>query len=900
MRITRVSAEDALASLRSARAGLSAAEAQRRLAEYGANRLETAERTPLALRFARQFTHFFALILWIAAGLALVAEWQAPGQGMAALGFAVVGVIAVNGAFSFWQEYRAERAIAALQRLLPRQVSALRDGGAVRLPIEALVPGDVILVEEGDDVAADCRVIEAWGLRANLATVTGEALAQARIAAAVDEDSPLRARNVLLAGTAVVSGEGRAVVYATGMRTEFGRIARLAQAADEVRTPLQREIARVSRLVALLATGLGVAFFAIGQMLGLGFSESFIFGIGIIVANVPEGLLPTVTLALALATQRMAARNVLVRHLPAVEALGSATVIVTDKTGTLTENSMRARSLVFADAAPELAALTPALAREHRVFFDIARHCHSLHLVTDRGSSVQLGDPMEVALVEMARSAGIDGPVRERRDELPFDADRKCMSTLHASKEGAVLYCKGALEALLPRCTQVQRGSDAPAPLDEAQRERFIAAEQQIAARGERVLALAWRFLPEGTAPERWEEDLVLSGLVGLEDPPRAEVPAAVQSCREAGIRVIMITGDHPSTAHAVARAVGLVRGEAPRLVTGDELAHLSDTQLQLELDAAEILFARASAEQKLRVVEALRAKGHVVAVTGDGVNDAPALRRADIGIAMGRIGTDVARESADIVLLDDNFASIAAAIEEGRAVYDNIRKFLTYILTSNIPEVVPYLAFVLARIPLPLTIIQILAVDLGTDMLPALALGAERPAAAVMQRPPRPRAERLLSWPLLARAYLWLGPIEALAAMAAYGFVLQRGGWRYGDTLGAGDPLYLEATTACLAAIVLMQVVNVFLCRDPEQSAFARGLAANRLLLAGVALELVLIAAIVYTPAGQALFGTAPLAAQAWLFMLPFAVAMLLLEEARKRLLRRFDPRQAQHPAAR
>ncbi len=856
-------------------------EAQRRLAEYGANRLESPERTPLALRFARQFTHFFALILWAAAGLALVAEWQVPGQGMAALGIAVVGVIVVNGVFSFWQEYRAERAIAALQRLLPRQVTALRDGGAVRLPIEALVPGDVILVEEGDDVAADCRVIEAWGLRANLATVTGEALAQARSAAAVDEDSPLRARNVLLAGTAVVSGEGRAVVYATGMRTEFGRIARLAQAADEVRTPLQREIARVSRLVAMLATGLGVAFFAIGQMLGLGFAESSIFGIGIIVANVPEGLLPTVTLALALATQRMAARNVLVRHLPAVEALGSATVIVTDKTGTLTENAMRVRTLVFADATLQTDALTPAIAKQHAAFFDIARHCHSLHLVTDRGNTVQLGDPMELALVEMARSAGVDGPARERIDELPFDADRKRMSTLHASNEGRLLYCKGALEALLPHCTQVQR-------------EQFLAAEQRIAARGERVLALAWRLLPEGTPQERWEEDLVLSGLVGLDDPPRAEVPAAVQSCRAAGIRVIMMTGDHPSTAHAVARAIGLVHGEAPRLVTGDEMAHLTDTQLQLELDAAEILFARASAEQKLRVVEALQAKGHVVAVTGDGVNDAPALRRADVGIAMGRIGTDVARESADIVLLDDNFASIAAAIEEGRAVYDNIRKFLTYILTSNIPEVVPYLAFVLARIPLPLTVIQILAVDLGTDMLPALALGAERPVPAVMQRPPRPRAERLLSWPLLARAYLWLGPLEALAAMAAYGFVLQRGGWRYGDMLGAGDPLYLEATTACLAAIVLMQVVNVFLCRDPDRSAFAPGVAANRLLLAGIALELVLIAGIVYTPAGQALFGTAPLAAEAWLFMLPFAAAMLLLEEVRKFAARRLDPRQA------
>ena len=746
---------------------------------------------------------------------------------MAVLAAAIVAVIAVNGAFSFWQEYRAERAMVALQKLLPHQVTALRDGRAVRLGVEALVPGDVILVEEGEDVAADCRVIEAWGLRANLATVTGEALPVARIADAVEEDVPLRARNVLLAGTAIVSGEGRAVVFATGMRTEFGRIARLAQTADEVRTPLQREIARVSRLVAVLATGLGTAFFAIGQLLGLPFSESFIFGIGIIVANVPEGLLPTVTLA-------------------------------------------RAR------------------------FFEVARNCHSLHEVADHGTTVRLGDPTETALLAIAERAGPGAPALERIDELPFDADRKRMSTLHRSAQGRILYCKGALEAVLPLCTRVHADEGAPAPLNDELRERFLASEREIAARGERMLAFAWRMIPEGLERDGWENDLVLAGLVGLDDPPRAEVPGAVRTCREAGIRAIMVTGDHPNTALSVARAIGLVTGEAPHVMTGDELAHLSDTQLQLVLDIPEILFARASAEQKLRLVEALRSKGHVVAVTGDGVNDAPALRRADIGVAMGRVGTDVARESADIVLLDDNFASIVAAIEEGRAVYDNLRKFLTYILTSNIPEIVPYLAFVLARIPLPLTVIQILAVDLGTDMVPALALGAEPPAPEVMRRPPRPRAERLLSWPLLARAYLWLGLLEAIAAMSAFFFVLDRGNWHYGESLAAHDPLYLQATAACLAAIVLTQVVNVFLCRDPVRSAFSFAPGTNRLLLAGIAVELALIAAIVYAPPGQAVFGTAPLALEAWFFMLPFAAAMLLLEEGRKFGVRWLDPRQA------
>jgi magnesium-transporting ATPase (P-type) len=377
----------------------------------------------------------------------------------------------------------------------------------------------------------------------------------------------------------------------------------------------------------------------------------------------------------------------------------------------------------------------------------------------------------------------------------------------------------------------------------------------------------------------------VLAGIVGLRDPPRAEVSQAIATCRDAGIRVIMVTGDHPHTADAIAREIGLAA--AARIVTGHTLAHWSDTQLQLALDTAEILFARVSAQQKLRIVEALQRKGHIVAATGDGVNDAPALKRADIGVAMGVVGTDVARDAADMVLLDDNFASIVAAVEEGRAIFGNIRKFLTYILTSNIPQIVPYLAFVLFRIPLPLTVIQILAVDLGTDMVPALALGAERPAPDTMRRPPRSRDERLVDWKLIVRAYLWLGIMEATAAMAAFFSVLAAGGWQYGERLAPADPLYLQATTACLASIIVMQVVNVFLCRDPRASAFGAK-PVNPLIYAGIAFELALILAIIYTWPGNALVGTAPIGIETWLFILPFAVAMLLLEEGRKWWLRR------------
>jgi magnesium-transporting ATPase (P-type) len=493
---------------------------------------------------------------------------------------------------------------------------------------------------------------------------------------------------------------------------------------------------------------------------------------------------------------------------------------------------------------------------------------------------------MEVALVQLAADALPTLPRSPRVNEIPFDSQRKRLSTVHAAPEGPVLYCKGAPEVVLPRCTLVTMNGGSVELSDELAA-TFRTAAEAMAEKGLRVLAFAWRELPQSFELASAEAEMTLAGLIGLEDPPRPEVAAALQKCREAGIKVIMVTGDHPHTATAIAREIGLVRSAAPVVFTGEQLGHLSDIQLQIALDAPEIIFARVLAEQKMRIVSALKKKREIVAVTGDGVNDAPALRKADVGIAMGRSGTDVAREAADMVLLDDNFASIVAAIEEGRAVFTNIRNFLTYILTSNVPELIPYLAFVVFRIPLPLTIIQILAVDLGTDMLPALGLGAEKPAPDIMKAPPRPRSDRLLSWPLLTRAYLFLGLMQATAAMSAYWFVLRSGGWHMGQTLAAHDPLYLQSTTACLSSIVVMQIANVFLCRSDRRSAFASGLFSNKLILAGIAAEITLIALIDYTPWGNALFGTAPIQTAVWLFIVPFALAMLAAEESRKWIVR-------------
>jgi magnesium-transporting ATPase (P-type) len=528
-----------------------------------------------------------------------------------------------------------------------------------------------------------------------------------------------------------------------------------------------------------------------------------------------------------------------------------------------------------------------ALIEPHRRFFEVAACCHDLKDTrATTASRGWLGDPMEVALVQLAADAMPQMPRSRRVTEIPFDSQRKRLSTVHAAPEGPVLYCKGAPEVVLACCAHAKMNGGT-VPLTGAVAATFRNAAEAMVEKGLRVLAFAWRELPEGFELADAEAELTLAGLIGLEDPPRPEVASALQKCRDAGIKVIMVTGDHPHTARAIAREIGLVHSEKPVVITGDRLAHLSDIQLQIALDAPEIIFARVVAEQKMRIVGALKKKREIVAVTGDGVNDAPALRKADVGIAMGRSGTDVAREAADMVLLDDNFASIVAAIEEGRAVFANIRNFLTYILTSNVPEMIPYLAFVVFRIPLPLTIVQILAVDLGTDMVPALGLGAEAPAPDIMKAPPRPRTDRLLNWPLLARAYLFLGLMQAVAGMSAYWFVLRSGGWHVGAPLAMRDPLYLQATTACLSAIVVMQIANVFICRSERRSIFTTGVLGNKLILAGIAAEIAIIALIDYTPWGHALFGTAPLALEVWLFTLPFAFGMLALEEMRKWLLR-------------
>lgn len=881
MKIHNLTKEEVLRTLVTSENGLSEEEAKRRLSEFGFNEIKEARKKPLYVRFFKQFTHFLAILLWIAAFMSFLSEYLHPGEGMLTLGFAIIAVIFINAVFTFIQEYRAEKALEELKKLLPFYVKVLRDGKEKEIYARDIVHGDVILLSEGDKVPADARLIETSGLRVNNAPLTGESEPMLRRHDAYKEEF-IESPNIVFAGTAVVSGSGRAVSFATGMQTEFGRIAHLTGAVEAGLSPLQKEIVKATRVIAVIAAVVGVLFFLLGFLIGRSFWNNFLFAIGITVALIPEGLLPTVTLALAMGSQRMAKRKALIRTLTSVETLGSVTVICTDKTGTLTQNKMAATKVWTIDGEE----------KTRESLLKIAYLCNNARFIEGQ----YRGDPTEVALLKVAREMA--GDLKgERIAEIPFDSDRKMMTTLNIVEGRMFAFSKGAMEGLLPLCTDSLINGD-KALMDEMIRRKINDEYHSMMDKGLRVLAFAYKEMDgsyklkvksEKLENSELESEMVFAGLAGLEDPPRPEVPDAIRKCHEAGIKVIMITGDASRTAVAIAKEIELVKGN-PVVIEGHEFIRMNDKELREKLSEKEVIFARMTPKHKMRVVSILKEEGEVVAVTGDGVNDAPALKKADIGIAMGISGTDVAKEASDMVLLDDNFATIVNAVEEGRTVYENIKKFITYIFASNIPEAVPYLAFILLKIPLPLTIIQILAVDLGTDMLPALALGAEKPMPGIMKQQPRKLQERLLNFSLISRAYLFLGPIEAAACMFGFFYVMLNGGWRWGEMLPSNNILYMQATTACLTAIIVTQIGNVFACRSPKESVFSIGFFTNRLIFLGIAVELLLQLFIVYHPWGNKIFGTYPISLSVWLVLIPFAVFLLFADEVRKRI-RVFSP---------
>lgn len=869
MRIQNLPHDEVFSSLLSSPQGLSTEEAARRRREYGSNEIREAHARPLLLRLVAHFTHFLALLLWFAAALCFLSEYLHPGEGLLRLGIAILAVIFINATFTFIQEYRTEKAIEELRKMLPFKVAAIRKGAETELDVMDIVPGDLVILKEGDKVPADARVVQTNGLTVNNAPLTGESDSRILSDAPCDKEL-LECENMVFAGTLVVSGSGQAVVYSTGMTTEFGKIAQITGKVVEEVSPLHVEITRVTRIVAIISLACGGCFFLIGMLAGRGFWSNFLFAIGIIIATVPEGLLPTVTLSLAMGSKRMARRNALVKNLNAVAALGSVDLICTDKTGTLTQNVMTVKELWSPDA--------PVMA------CTVARLCNTVVVTPE----TLKGDPTETALYTYGiEQGGLEG---ERLGETPFDADRKRMATLHRIEGKLFVLVKGAGESVLPLCTSLRR-NDISLPLESSEKDEILSKLQIMASAGLRVIALAYRELADAPESGIPEEGLTFAGFMGLLDPPRPEVPQALKECHTAGIKVIMITGDAGPTGAAIARDIGLISGD-PTIIEGKDCASMPDEQLRLELKKENLIFARMSPQNKMHVVSLLIEDGYRVAVTGDGVNDAPALKKAHVGIAMGLCGTSVAREAADIVLLDDNFASIVHAIEEGRAVFENIRNFITYIFASNIPELIPYIGYILFGIPLPLTIMQILAVDLGTDMFPALALGSEKPSPEIMQRPPRPAGEHLLTHGVIIRAYLFLGLWEAIAGMAAYFYVMYSGGWSWGQALAPTSMLYLQATTACLAGIIATQIINVFACRSPIVSIFTLGFFSNRLVLVGITSELLLTAFIIYTPLGNSLFSSAPIGVNVWLLLVPFALLLLAFDETRKFYVRRSEHR--------
>ncbi len=937
--IWTLSTEQLYETLSTSVQGLSEAETALRIKHYGFNELPEPARRSLFLRFIDQLTHFMALLLWVAGTLAFI-------SGTPELGWAIWAVIWINAAFSFWQEFQAEQALAALNKMLPAQAKVYRDGTLCEIPVREMVPGDVIQLEEGDRICADARLVSAQSLYVDVSVLTGESLPVARNAEPVTTEKmrASEASNLVFAGSTVASGRGLAVVYATGTHTEFGQVAHMTATVKREPSTLEVQINRVVHIITAIALSMGVLVFLLTNLLvGMGAKESFIFAIGIIVAFVPEGLLPTVTLALAIGVKRMAKRNALVRRLSAVETLSATTVICTDKTGTLTKNEMTVRQLWIPTTEIEVTGVgyeptgevrVPSGRMESQVKLLLAGSalCCNARLNHPKGSSQwqEIGDPTEAALLVAALKNGLNLEELQRQlpriQEVPFDSRRRMMSVvLQRSSDDSglgfdlegqlshvktltapyLIFTKGSPLDVLQHCQGILKDGHIE-ELSEAGRAEISAANDTLASRGYRVLGVATQQKAdlEQKDANSLEQNLIFVGLVAMIDPPRAEVAKAIAKCHQAGIQVTMVTGDYGLTAEAIARKIGLVDGKA-RVVTGEEMGHLSDAQLrQILHKKSGLVFARVMPEQKLRLVQAYIAMGHIVAVTGDGVNDAPALRAANIGIAMGMSGTDVAREAADIVLIDDNFATIVSAIEQGRAVYQNIRKFITYILSSNMAEFIPFLAMVFLKIPPALVILQILAIDLGTDMLPALALGAEKPETGILLQPPRKKSKPLLDKSLLLRAYCFLGLLEGLAGMTGFLLVWWANGYGITELQAMNSAIvahsatatqmaiYHQATTVTLAAIVACQDGNVFACRSERISIFRLGFFRNRLIWLGIAVEWALILSIIYVAPFQKIFATAPLSPVQWLMLLLCPPLILIADELRKQIVHRIGDR--------
>jgi len=870
--------------------------------QYGSNILSEKKRLPMILRFLLQFKNFFSLLLLVGAALSFFGHSFSPGDGFDLIGYALVGVTFLNALFTFFQEYKAEQVMRSFRNLLPETIGVLRDGQEVRIDAKEIVPGDVLFLREGDKVPADGRIIENHLLRVDHSMLTGESEPQLRSTKA-SSSNPLVSRNMVFSGTLIQAGSGKAVVLSTGDATEIGKIANLTKTVKAKDSKIRREIKDFVKVISGIALLLGIVFFGLGFVVGRTFWESLIFGIGIIVANVPEGLLPTVTLTLSLSAQRMAKKKAFVKDIESIETVGGITTICTDKTGTLTENRLSVSSLIYNN-------LTYTFDSFHKTFYD-KKNVHYLHTADDdyfnklldtlfhcNNAVVQKnnvhGDPTEIALKEAVITqkdviAAYEDTKRE--EEIPFDSEKKYMITAIRHDEERIAYMKGSPEIVVKKSKKIILNNKIVS-LTDKRAEEFLEYNKSLANEGKRILAIAYKDLDsKASTPDLLEEDeYVLLGLIALQDPPRKEVAQAVKECYQAGVRIVVISGDQALTVRAIAEQVGIVRDhEKPLVFTSDDLAKLNDHELKEILKKKEaLIFARSLPEDKLRIVKLLQELDEIVAVTGDGVNDAPALKQADVGLAMGKSGTDVAKDAANIVLLDDNFATIVEAVKSGRTVFENIKKFILYILTSNIPQILPFLFFVLLGWPLALPVLLILAIDLGTDMLPGISLGLEKSERDVMKQKPRSPRAKLLTKSMLFRSYGFVGPIQAATAFVVFFMTLFAHGWSFGTPLPMSSPIYMSAVTAYFAAIIITQVFDLTSCRTMRVSALKKSFAGNRLFFIGIVTELLLLLCIIFLPPLKGFFGTAPFDPLLIPLMILGGIVILGVEELRKSLHRK------------
>ncbi|AEG40690.1 cation-translocating P-type ATPase [Lactobacillus kefiranofaciens] len=901
----KASLMDVFNNLHSSKNGLSDEEAAKRLKKYGLNTIKKAATESEWRTFFKNFTSMMAILLWISGLIAIV-------SGTIELGIAIWLVNIINGLFSFWQEKAAKRATDALNKMLPTYVEVIRSGKKKQVDSKNLVPGDVFVLQAGNSIPADARILSASSMQVDQSALNGESVPESKTTKYDPGEGEYAESNLVYSGTTVGAGNARAIAFATGMNTEFGRIASLTQKQEKTSSPLTAELNRLTKQISIIAITIGVIFFiAAIFFVKYPLAKAFIFALGMIVAFIPEGLLPTVTLSLAQGVKRMAKKHALVKELNSVETLGETTVICSDKTGTLTQNQMTIHYLWT--PAGEYQVTGNGYVNNGKVEFNKQQlwyeenpDLHKLVQIAalDNDTTVEpnknggkpkiLGTPTEASLIVMAQKAGFDKQKvlvkYPSLRELPFDSERKRMSTIHRWNDTQdIIFTKGAYSDTIKQCDRIQVNGQVR-KMTQADLIRTKKANADYASRGLRSMALAYRIIDQDTDINKIdiahaEQHLIFVGLATMSDPPRPEIYDAVKRCHQAKIRIIMVTGDSKLTAKSVAVKIGITSDKA-RVISGTELNQMSDEELRQVLQG-EVIFARVAPEQKYRIVKNCQANGEIVASTGDGVNDAPALKQADIGIAMGMTGTDVAKDAANMILTDDNFASIVAAIEEGRAVYSNIRKFLTYILTSNVPEAIPSVLFLFSAglIPLPMTIMQILTVDLGTDMLPALGLGAEAADPDTMKEPPRKRSEHLLNKHVMIKAICWYGLISSLISTAAYFFVNYQNGWPQ-TVLAASGPVYMRATTMVLGAIVFTQIANVLNCRTNKTSVFKKGLFSNKNIWYGIIFEICLFFILTITPGIQQVFNTTTLAASDWLFLFLLPIPLVLLEEARKWLM--------------